>query len=202
MKLWLRRIAVALITIMTLGQYVPPIYLPPNAEENREEDVTSGHTTTQDVLPVATAPTVGKSDLEDLNHSEDFIQTFTEEAKEKVFMKLGPKIINRVEDEFTTDIFPCMEEALERILEGNQDDDYTYYGITAGPTKGYGERIFNVYDYRTDKEVAQFHVRRENRPLEGYYFNFHYHLSDDHFEEHHHIGDIYWDKNRPPKWMS
>lgn len=206
MKLWLRRISVAFITIMTLGLYIPPVSLTPTAEENREEDIASDRHATEEHLSTVSKQSEEELSIpiaeQDLSHSECFVHTLKEEAKDKTLMKLGPKIAERIEDEFTTDIFPYMEEALESILAANDDDDYTYYGITAGPTKGYGERIFNVYDYRINQEVAQFHVRRDNRPLEGYYFNFHYHINDDHFEEHHHIGDIYWDKNQPPKWMS
>src|SRR5690625_8049881 len=47
-----------------------------------------------------------------------------------------------------------------------------YYGISEFPAKGYGERIFNVHDYRSGTDVARFDVRRENRPGEGYWFHF------------------------------
>lgn len=206
MKLWLRRISVTLIALMTLGMYIPPVHVPPTAEENREEDIAADRNATEELLQTVTERSKAEKSLsiddKDINHSENYVHILTEEAKEKTLMKLGPKIAERVEDDFTTDILPSIEAALERVLTDDQDDDYTYYGISSGPTRGYGERIFNVYDYRTNEEIAQFHVRRDNRPLEGYYFNFHYHTKNDQFEEHHHIGDIYWDKNEPPKWMS
>src|SRR5690625_2926285 len=99
-------------------------------------------------------------------------------------------------------ILPTMEEALQHILTDIGEEDATYIGITEQLSTGYGEKIFHVYDYRTKNDIARFHVRRDNRPLEGYWFNFHYHLYDDNFEKHYEIGEIYWDKNIPPKWMS
>src|SRR5690625_2931945 len=125
MKLWLKRISVTLITMMTLGLYIPPVYLTPNAEENREEDTASERDTTEDILTTVAEPSRGtfSSHLgeNEINHSETFIHTFTDEVKEKTLTKLGPKIADQVADEFTSDIFPSMEEALEDILETGGD---------------------------------------------------------------------------------
>ena len=123
------------------------------------------------------------------------------QAKEKALTKFGPRISGSIEQEFTDLILPQIESVLGSILN-ESGESYTYYSIAEEPAGGYGERIFNVYDELGKKNIAKFHVRRDNRPLEGYYFNFHYHLSSDSFKEHHQIGDIYWNKNMPPKWMA
>lgn len=201
MNSWMRKMSVILMTMVTLGLYIPPADLTTEAEENgaavAEKTDESNLNSISDVSEDLTGTT--SEGLADLDY-EYLTSAITSKAKEQMYTKLGPKIVKQVEDEFMTTILPTMEEALKGILIEAGEEKLTYYSITERP--GYGERVFNVYDYRTKKDLARFHVRRDNRPLEGYWFNFHYHLSADNFEEHHELGDIYWDKNIPPKWMS
>ncbi|MED4798110.1 YpjP family protein, partial [Priestia megaterium] len=51
-------------------------------------------------------------------------------------------------------------------------------------------------------DLIRFHVRRENPPKDGYWFNFHYHAAADNFQKHYDLGKIYWNRNMPPKWFS
>lgn len=211
MKLWIRKISVILITIMTLGMYVPPSFIDVEAEEGNKalsEETNPNENTAEDeaeVPPVSEpdvpAPTL-VSEPEEEATSDRLINRLTEKAKEQSIEKLGPRIVAQVENDFTAEILPKIEESLEMILTEAGEEHLPYYGITEHPADGVGEKIFNVYDYRTRKDIARFHVRRDNRPLEGYWFNFHYHVSKDGFENHHEIGEIYWDKNIPPQWMS
>lgn len=193
MKLWIRKISVILITFMTLGVYIPPTYLNVNAEESNEA------VSSEVDLPVPIAE-VNKEDEIETDSNDDFVSLLASQAKEQTRAKLGPKIMNQVEDDFTDAILPNLEAVLNRILE-EVGEETPYLAITE-PAQGYGEKIFNIYDYQTKKDIARFDVRRDNRPKEGYWFNFHYHVSSDNFEEHHEIGEIYWNKNIPPKWMS
>jgi hypothetical protein len=186
-NLWLRKIAVALIAILTFGLYTPT-YLIADEENN---EVVSPDELDHSEIDVQ----VASDEKEDI----DILSTFTEKAKEQSLAKFGPKISEKVEVEFSQIILPKIELALETILE---NEDTSYVSITEQPSNGYGERIFNIYNELTNEDIAKFHVRRDNRPLEGYWFNFHYHVKDDKFETHHTLGEIYWDKNTPPKWMS
>ncbi|GAB3049618.1 YpjP family protein [Virgibacillus ainsalahensis] len=198
MKLWMRKAAVALITIMTLGLYTPTAFLPTEAEESNEpENTNEGVSNTVEAVETDASIAV---ELE--NDEADAISTITEKAKKQTLLKLGPKIANQVEDEFSAVILPKMEQVLKTIMSEAGEDEVAFYEISEDPSPGVGERIFNIYDYRSEEKIAKFHVRRDNRPMEGYWFNFHYHLSDDNFAEHHEIGEIYWDKNIPPKWMA
>ncbi|MBS3679011.1 YpjP family protein [Ornithinibacillus massiliensis] len=187
MNLWMRKIAVALIAIVTFGLYTPTYLI---ADEDNNEVVRPKENDGSAI------PTEIRTEIEE---ETDVISSLTEKAKEQSFVKFGPKISQKVEDEFTQIILPKMEQALETILA---NEDASYLSITEQPSQGYGERIFNVYNELTKEDVAKFHVRRDNRPQDGYWFNFHYHLKDDNFEAHHLLGEIYWDKNTPPKWMS
>ncbi|MFG6149753.1 YpjP family protein [Halobacillus sp. B23F22_1] len=198
MKLWIRKIFVVLVAIMTLGLYIPPTDVEMDASEKKE--VSSKED--QNGLNFSTEEAVEHGAVESSETPDDYVHTITAQAKDQMISKMGPRILNKVEDEFEKDIFPKVEYALEMIVSDAGEEEIPYYEITEESRAGYGEKIFTIYDARTKEEVARFDVRRDNRPGEGFWFNFHYHLNEDQFEEHHDIGEIYWDKNTPPKWMS
>ncbi|WP_217587685.1 YpjP family protein [Lentibacillus saliphilus] len=215
MKRWMQKIFVALIAVLTLGLYIPQSPLTVDHDEHKgevssktgsEKSVRANHIEdaghTAQALPrtestEALQPTSGLQDANEL-----FARSIVNEAKTQTITKLGPKIADRIDLDFTTDILPKIEEVLDGLLQEAGTENIPYYSITEQPTGGLGEMIFNVYDERTKEDIARFHVRRDNRPQEGYWFNFHYHLQDDNFENHHTIGDVYWDKNTPPNWMA
>jgi len=206
MKIWLRKVTVVLITIMTLGIYAPPIHI--NTDLDKSNDVAqSKSNATENIQTIVDrvdkpSDTSLTASLSGETEQIDKINVLTEKAREQAISKLGPKIIKEVDHEFNETILPNIERVLKTVLNESEEAELPYYGITEHPAGGLGEKIFHVYDMRTNKDLARFHVRRDNRPQEGYWFNFHYHLSKDNFEEHHEIGEIYWDKNVPPKWMA
>ncbi|WP_237566134.1 YpjP family protein [Oceanobacillus massiliensis] len=199
----MRKLVVVLVTIATLGIYTPSALLQVDAEENK--DTFSSNTDVNE--SVSESAEAEKIDF-NFERAEEYsidsvLNQLTEKAKQQTITKFGPKIAGQVEDEFSSIILPNIEAVLQTIVEDSATaDNFTYLEITEDPAKGYGERIFNVYDRKKEQNIAKFHVRRDHRPLEGYYFNFHYHISSDGFKEHHDIGEIYWDKNTPPKWMA
>lgn len=208
MKLWMKKVAAVLITVVTLGTYIPPVHLDAEAEENKEE--VSSKTDLRETVPDVQAEDSDLASLSiDGNLEVDYademeaplLQEMTEKAKEQTIAKLGPKISEQLEDDFVTTILPNMENVLQNLVT-NDNDRATYLAISEKPSSGLGERIFHVHDFCMNQDVAQFHVRREHRPQEGYWFTFHYHMSNDNFEKHHEIGELYWDKNIPPKWMA
>ncbi|AUJ24774.1 YpjP family protein [Virgibacillus dokdonensis] len=191
MKQWMKKIAVMAIAFVTLGMYVPTSLTQESVEAkprmNSDSDVSEQSST---VVLEETPPFV------------DPMVELSEKAKEQVLRKMGPRISERVADEFTTVILPKIEQVMETVMLDENGDPISHYGITEDPSSGYGERIFHVYDYHKQENVVKFHVRRVHRPLEGHWFNFHYHLNTDQFETHYEIGEIFWDKNTPPKWMT
>lgn len=198
MKLWMKKILVALIAIATLGMYTPTALLEIDAEESKN-NLTSKSDINQDEETITEQAMEAYDDR--LEQEVDYLRVLQDQAKEQSLLKFGPRIANQVEDEFNTAILPQMEKVLEDLF-ASKTDEASYFGVTEQPAKGYGERIFNVTDLRSGEDIARFHVRRDNRPLDGHYFNFHYHLSEDGFKKHHTLGEIYWDKNTPPKWMA
>ncbi|ARI76623.1 YpjP family protein [Halobacillus mangrovi] len=205
MKLWGRKIFVVLVSVLTLGLYVPPTYVHTDAAENKEmapEDHEGSFAASNgEIIPGDEPTLVPEADNEN-DSEEDYIHLITEQAKEQTLTKMGPRIVKKVDTDMTNEILPKIEEVVEMILEEVGEEELPYYEITEELTPGYGEKIFNLYNYKTGEELAKFHVRRDKRPGEGYWFNFHYHLNDDDFVKHHSIGEIYWEKNTPPKWMS
>ncbi|RNA68465.1 YpjP family protein [Alteribacter keqinensis] len=211
MKLWFKKISIVMITFITLGMFIPPTYLDTNADGAKGLD-------DSDSDPDLSSVSDGEGDLDDLELNEDdltidddltdgesldeVIERITEEAREHTLKKLGPKIARQVEDDVLSAILPNIEEVLNTLVEQAGDSSYQNFVVAEEPSGGYGERIFNIHDSEANEDVAKFHVRRDNRPKNGYWFNFHYHLSSDGFEEHHELGEVYWDKNTPPKWMS
>ncbi|MFG6115441.1 YpjP family protein [Halobacillus sp. MO56] len=198
MKLWFRKVSVVLIAILTLGLYIPPTYA--DAETPAKKEIASPKEKEDAYIP-AEAVIPDEEITPEPPSSDYLIDVLTERAKEQAVTKLGPKIATKVEDEFAAVILPGIEEVVTALLE-EAEEQVPYYEISEQPAAGYGEKIFHLSDYRTKGEIARFDVRREKRPGEGYWFNFHYHLSKDGFEKHHDIGEIYWDKNTPPKWMA
>lgn len=198
MKQWFRKISVAFVAMITLGLYVPSTDITTEAE-NKNSSVSSSPNENEHVL-VEEKDTSYEA-IDEISHSIDPTIALTEKAKEQALKKLGPRIANQLDEEFQSVILPKIETELD-VMFKEAGDSIKYYEITENPATGYGERIFNVYDHHSEKVIAKFHVRRDHRPLEGYWFNFHYHHWKDGFEKHYEIGNVYWDKNIPPKWMS
>ncbi|UTR13610.1 YpjP family protein [Salipaludibacillus sp. LMS25] len=211
MKLRLKKIFAVLVTILTLGFYVPPVDLGHDAEKETDDLLSSANSASsadKESLLVnidqenAPEETLSDVDFSELETSDNYVQQFTELAKEQTFHKLGPRISHKVEDDILLEVFPPMEEVITSLLDDLDDEEFPYLEIDEQTSSYYGEKIFNIYDNQSKEDVVRFHVRRDLRPKEGYWFNFHYHLREDNFEKHHNLGDIYWDKNTPPKWMT
>jgi len=146
-----------------------------------------------------------KSDIEYHNVIEDSIdqkEQLSIAAKEQAYIKFGQRIGPVIQDEFEQVIFPRMQEAIDATLHDLDDQSVAQLTITEKPSGDYHEKIFHIYDERSRKDIIRFHVRTDKKPLDGYYFNFHYHLAEDHYAKHYVLGEIYWSKNTPPKWLS
>ncbi|OIJ15787.1 hypothetical protein BKP35_01995 [Anaerobacillus arseniciselenatis] len=201
MRLWLTKLSVVIITFMTFGIFIPPTYLDAEASE-QEVFVSNSDNNFKDVHSEEIDHIDEEIDYVEINAHEQFISYALKQAKQQSFEKFGPKISSHVGDEFLNEVFPKIQEVIETLVESANEEQVQKYEITEKPSNGYGEKIFHIYDLQKKEDVARFHVRRVNHPREGHSFNFHYHLYSDRFEKHHHLGDIFWDKNTPPKWKS
>jgi hypothetical protein len=195
MRLWLKKLSVVLITFMTFGTFIPPTYLDGKASDL---EVIVNETENSQIKQT-TELTINK---EQVDVHEQFVSYVSYQAKVQSLQKFGPKITKVVGDEFLNVILPNIEMVINNLANKANEEDLLRFEVTESPASGYGEKIFHIYDQQTNKDVARFHVSRINHPTEGYSFNFHYHLQDDKYERHYNLGEIYWDKNTPPKWTS
>lgn len=193
MNNWIRKSFVVLVSILTFG-LVTPTHLINNVEaENPAE---------RDIFESATLINEAELVEESEFDKDQFIEGLIKQAEFQSYQKFGMRIKPVIEDEFREIIMPNIERALFDLAEQYPDEDLIHLSITESPGKGQSEKIFHIKNNETKKDVIRFHVRRDNPPQAGYWFNFHYHTYHDEFQSHHELGSIYWDKNTPPKWMS
>ena len=194
MNKWLRKSLFVVVSILTFG-LVSPAQLNnyANAEKPSEWD-------SVEASP-ATANFVSPVKEEDFNR-EEYLETLARHAEEQSYQKFGAKIKPVIENEFREVILPKIEIAIAETAAQFPDEDLKNLSITEQPGGGQSEKIFNVKNSISGSDILRFHVRRDNPPQDGYWFNFHYHTYHDDFQAHHELGAIYWAKNTPPKWMS
>ncbi|MED3662344.1 YpjP family protein [Ureibacillus terrenus] len=199
MKKWLKQSLVFLVALITLG-FIPPSH---SIWEQLENGQDSNRTTSSDYNNIdVQEETVGEAPSEEGLAADDPIGSIIRLAHEQSYIKFGSKIGPVIEDEFEERIFPAMAQIIASKLDRLDDQAKQYLTITEKPGGNYSEKIFHIADGRTGKDLLRFHVRTEKRPQEGYYYNFHYHTYEDDYESHYTIGDIYYSKNTPPKWLS
>jgi hypothetical protein len=200
MKTWMKKITVLLVTILTLGLYVPPIYVDADLDDSSDKGEVSP--TNTNLSNVSEQVDLQEEEPIVENQNELYLEALTDQAKYQLMEKLGERIASGIDRELEEIVLPNMELVLDQLYDQVGKEQSQYLIVAEDPSSGYGERIFNLYDVDQKQDIATFHVKRVKRPQEGYYFQFHYHLANDNFEEHYTIADIYWGKNTPPKWMS
>ncbi|ULT55343.1 YpjP family protein [Neobacillus drentensis] len=197
MNKWLRKSLFVTISILTFGLVTPSQLInQANAEKINDRDVFE--TQAQDRSIVQANSYVIETEF----NREEFMQELIKQAEMQSYQKFGTRIKPVIENEFREVILPNIEKAMEQTASQFPEDDVKNLSITEQPGAGLSEKIFNIKDSVSGKDIIRFHVRRDNPPQAGYWFNFHYHTYHDQFHSHHELGSIYWDKNTPPKWMS
>jgi|SRR5699024_2417383 len=199
MKTWMRKIFVAIITVITLGFYVPPLDIHPENDSSKDSENLYNDSFTSQVQTEKDRFTDYYTTLDPV---DQHLQLLSEKAREQIKVKLGSRILSEIETDVFESIYPKVHSIIEEVVHNMDEHKLSYLEITENPSGGTGERIFNVYDLEENRTILKFHVRRDQRPLEGHWFNFHYHKEEDKFSEHHLLGEIYWDKNDPPQWLS
>lgn len=203
MALWMKKSVVVLLSIMTLGLVSPnDFYWFDEAKATKPDNDKALENAVFEENSIAAPSVYIESDheTEEIDERMRLLENLSEKAEQNSYIKFGDRIGPRIEDEFTSIILPKMEEAIAAYVNECPDAELPYIAITENPSSGLGEKIFNVYNSNTKENLILFHVRRENVPQEGHWFNFHYHTAADQFVAHHSLGSIYWDKNTPPHW--
>ncbi|WP_442594347.1 YpjP family protein [Neobacillus sp. D3-1R] len=195
MQRWIRKTFVVMVTILTFGMVTPSqaAWLNElNQDPGSNRDVFESEPPKEEISyeTIAAIPS-----------RDEFLDEMMEQAELYSLQKFGNKIKPIIEDEFKEIILPEIEKAINDVTHQIPAGKLQYLNISEFPTGGNSERIFHIQNQLTGEDVIRFHVRRDNPPQQGYWFNFHYHSYLDGFQNHHTLGAIYWDKNTPPKWM-
>ena len=193
-KKWLRKSLVVLITILTFG-LVTPSDFSWFAEAHPLKDTSNR---TQENSEISYSPIVHTDEFD----REQYVAMFKDKAEENAYQKFGEKIQPKINNEFKTMILPKIEVALEEMASQFPDEQLQSLTVSEKPGRGRSEKIFHIYNSKSGKDIIRFHVRQDHIPLEGYWFNFHYHTYHDSFLTHYELGSIYWDTNTPPNWGS
>lgn len=197
MKNWWQKSLVIAVAVLTLGAISPNHMIWEALLE--EKNGSSSHAAENDQNQY----TYDWLDTSEFYYTEpSILDTVHKTAEEQAYIKFGSRIGPVIRDEFQTAILPNIQHAIDMHLSGLEPEQLTRLAISEKPSGAHAEKIFHIYDTETKKDAIRFHVRTEKKPLEGYYFNFHYHVAEDNFQKHIAIGDIYWSKNTPPKWLS
>ncbi|WHY84359.1 YpjP family protein [Neobacillus novalis] len=197
MNKWLRKSLFVMVSALTFG-LVTPTQLMNNVNAEKLSD--------RDAFEASAADrslSSGNAFLEESKFDrEKFIEELIKQAENQSYQKFGTKIKPVIENEFREIILPNIEKAVDETAAQFPEEDLKNLTITEQPGSGHSEKIFNIKNGETGKDILRFHVRRDNPPKAGYWFNFHYHTYHDDYQSHHELGAIYWAKNTPPKWMS
>ena len=194
MKKWIRKSLMAAVALVTFGFITPSHEIWDQLLDERDHKEVAGSAGTA----VAAELPATLTEVEDAPFSELAKTAARDQSYEKFGTKIGPAISG----EFDQVILPKIEEAIEMTLASIDDDAIRSLSISEQPAGGYSEKIFHIFDTGSGEDLIRFHVRTDKRPLDGYYFNFHYHTSEDGYSRHIELGDIFWSKNTPPKWLS
>lgn len=185
-------------SILTLGMITPPPALTMQemkSDETSKRNAIAPSTENNAYFSIETFKA-------EIDKREEFINFAILQAEQQSFQKFGAKISPVIEFEFNSQILPKIQEAIQQLAETYPEETLHNLDISEKPSGGISEKIFHIYDKTTRKDLIRFHERRDQPPGEGYWFNFHYHMYHDQFQDHHELGAIYWDKNTPPKWLS
>lgn len=197
MRQWFQKTLIVAVALLTFGVISPTHEIWTTLHDKDEAKQSDKPSNLQDYQ-------LGLSEFEQdtEEHKKLTEEGIVVSAKEMAYQKFGSKIGPVISSEFDEVIFPKIEEAIQMTFLKSTDLHKRRLAISERPAGDYAEKIFHVKDMDSRKDLIRFHVRTEKRPLDGYFFNFHYHIADDGFVAHHSIGDIYWSKNTPPKWLS
>lgn len=193
---WFQKLLIGLVAFLTLGIITPTHDIWNNLQEKESSKEIGPSIESDDQLIEFTDETADHKDelsLEDV---------FVVKARELSYEKFGSKIAPVISNEFEEVVFPKIDRAIRETLQKSIDLHKQEIAMSEKPAGDYSEKIFNLYDETNRKDLIRFHVRTDKRPQEGYYFNFHYHKMDDNYMKHYALGDIFWSKDTPPKWLS
>ncbi|SOC15149.1 YpjP-like protein [Ureibacillus xyleni] len=202
MKKWWQKTLVISVALLTFGLITPNHEIWDALENGQASNNSQGSNIQTNNQPNTQISAVVEQEISTEDElPQQTIESILFAAKEQSYIKFGSRIAPVIGDEFEDRIFPKIEEAIQQTLTRMDNESIKYLSISNQPSQN-GEKIFHITNEEDGQDLIRFHVRTEKRPQDGFYYNFHYHTVEDQFVAHHTLGDIYWSKNTPPKWLS
>ncbi|KUP06496.1 hypothetical protein Q75_08185 [Bacillus coahuilensis p1.1.43] len=197
MPTWMKKSLIILISIATFGLVTPSDFNFDKITDNSSKEKSS----IQDVQKDLHATNFDTfENQQSVIEPEKAVDALLEQGISTAYNKFGEKILPKIDREFHEVILPKLEEAIQETLKDLPAESMTTLSVSNLSTNKHSEKIFHIFNEETGEDVIRFHVRKDRPPLDGYYFNFHYHTYHDQFQSHHELGSIYWSKNTPPNW--
>ena len=141
MKKWLYKTLVATVALCTFGMITPNHEIWANFEDDRNAKSVLEHNIRNSVSSAY--------QLDDFifeKNEQQTIESFIGAAKEQAYVKFGTRVGPVIEDEFETNIFPKIEEAIGATVARLGDDRLRSLAITEKPSGEYAEKIFHIVD--------------------------------------------------------
>lgn len=206
---WMKRGIVISSALLTLGMFVPVDFVreahadePQRAlDENNDNPLIykvdqDNYDLFHEVLPAKAEHYIHR----DITSADVLQQYFVRQAYEQSLNKFGTAISQRISKPFEEEILPRLTTGLIDTAKTFSEEDWKHVKLSVQPASGLGEKIVHLYNDESGADYFRFHVRRDQPPKQGYFFNFHYHTYLDQYERHHELGTIYWGKDMPPQW--
>jgi hypothetical protein len=197
MKKWIQKSLIITVGLLTFGIIPPDHLIWEHLLENKSplKSIQSNENTID-------FEQVTLKESNNLVDEPNLIDYIANNAKEQSYIKFGNRIGPVIQNEFDDVIFPKIQEVIDATISNVDPGKARNLVISEQPSGEYYEKIFHIYNNESKKDVIRFHVRTDKKPLDGFFFNFHYHLEEDNYSKHYALGEIYWSKNTPPKWLS
>lgn len=206
---FIKKSLVALIAVLTFGTVIPTF---PTHYVDKQDDKEAVQ---KEKDAVSASALYGQASLEKRaqglepvyeKSEEELIADFSSyaliEAKDQGLHKFGSRVTSKIGSQYVGEIAPAFADAVRAVSAGHDKQWIRGLAVTHSASAGNGERILHVYQTDSGRELLKLHVRRDHPPLDGYWFDFHYHTALDGFQRHHELKRIYWGKDMPPKWQA
>ncbi|WP_088102139.1 YpjP family protein [Halalkalibacter urbisdiaboli] len=207
---WMKRGLLISSALLTLGLFVPEYARDVQAQDLSKLQGDSSekpliykvneqsYDLYRSVLPISTEQYIHR----DVSSVEIYSNYVLNHAYEQSMMKFGSTIASKISSPFEEEILPRLKDIVTETTSNLSSEEWKQIKLSNQPASGLGEKIFHLYNGDSGEDLLRFHVRRDQPPKQGYWFNFHYHTHLDDYEKHHDLGSIYWGKDMPPRWMA
>src|SRR5699024_191959 len=117
MKIWMKKLTVLLVTIFTLGLYVPPISIDADVDklDKSEIEPRENHSNSTEDQEIVIEDYSAEVVVNPEESNRLYLQELNQLAKDQLVEKLGTKIEKKIDIELEEVIFPNLETVLDHL---------------------------------------------------------------------------------------